>query len=359
MPSADHDAAALMLVLDTVGGLLQAYAQNSFDTDLWTRETIRARLQQWRMHALIGAPQPDAVGEAGGSTIGDRNWHGLLRFFGETRRDEVAFVSRSHGDLRESLWAFVGTIHHLMLEEHVESRTVRTQLDQVREAAAGNDMDRLKRDTIAALVAMETLLATRRARQQKRFSGLADRLKTLGREIDESRREGCVDALTNLPNRRHFDEYIRQCIELGTITGRPACLIMVDVDDFKRINDTHGHALGDDALRQVSTALSRTILRKIDFVCRHGGDEFAVILQETDGASGKAIGEKIRRALRDVLDTPRANEQDLDYTLSIGVAELVMGDDAASWSRRADAALYDAKRLGKNRVALGGAAQVA
>ncbi|MDB4917489.1 MAG: hypothetical protein JWM95_5133 [Gemmatimonadetes bacterium] len=350
---ADREAAEVMLVLDCVGGLLQAYAQHTFDTDLRSRDAARMLLQQWRMHALMGAAQPGAVGDARGGTISDRNWHGLLRFFDDARRDEVAFVGRSHGSLRESIWAFVNTIHEIMLQEHDDDGTAREHIGRVRDAVDSNDTERLKRETIAAMSMIESLMDKRRARQQEKFSALADRLKALGREIEDSRRESCIDALTGLPNRRDFDTYMQQCVELSTITGRHASLLMVDVDDFKRINDTHGHPLGDEALKQVATALSRTILRKIDFVCRFGGDEFAVIVRETDGPSAKVIADKIRRALRDVLDTPRANEQDLDYTISIGVTELVIGDNAASWMKRADAALYDAKRDGKNRVVLG------
>lgn len=342
-----------MLVLDTVGGVLQSYTQHSFDTDLRTKDEIRARLQQWRMHVLIGAAQPGAVVAPAGSTIVDRNWQGLQRFFRETRRDEVAFVGRSHGELRESLWAFVGAIHHLIREENEEQGPVHEHLDRVKDAVAGTDTARIKRETLAAMSVMEALMAARRARQQAQFTLLAERLRSLGREIDDSRREGSTDTLTGLPNRKEFDAFVQQCLELHTITGRPACLLMLDVDDFKHINDTFGHGQGDVALKQVSTALARTILRKVDFVCRFGGDEFAVILQETDGASGRVIGSKVRRALRDVLDTPRANEHDLDYTLSIGVSELVIGDDVATWIRRADDALYEAKRTGKNRVSLG------
>ncbi len=268
-----------MLVLDTVGGVLQAYSQHSFDTEQRTAEASRALLQQWRMHVLIGAAQPDAVVAPGGSTISDRNWQGLIRCFGETRRDEVTAVRRTHGSLRESIWAFVGAIHHLVREEHDESGPVQEHLDRVKDAVRGTDTARLKREAVEAMSAMSALIARRRARQQEQYMILADRLRSLGHEIEDSRRESCIDALTGLPNRKDFDAYVQQCLELNTLTGRTACLLMIDVDNFKQINDTLGHSVGDKALRQVAMAMARTILRKVDFVCRHGGDEFAVILR--------------------------------------------------------------------------------
>ena len=356
LPPAEREAAEIMLVLDTVGGVLQAYAQHSFDTEQRTADVSRALLQQWRMHVLIGAAQPDAVVAPGGSTISDRNWQGLIRCFGETRRDEVAAVRRTHGSLRESIWAFVGAIHHLVREEHDEAGPVQDQLDQVKAAVRSNDTARLKRESLVAMNTMATLIAKRRARQQEQYAILADRLRSLGHEIDDSRRESGIDAVTGLPNRKDFDAFVRQCVEMSTLTGRIACLLMIDVDNFKNINDSHGHPIGDMALRQVATALSRTILRKVDFVCRHGGDEFAVVLQETDASSASVIAQKLRRALNDLLDTPKVNTDDLNYTLSIGIAEFIMGEETASWVRRADAALYEAKRGGRNRVAVYSAA---
>ena len=349
--AADRTAAELSLVLDSVGGLLQVYSQHAFDTDLHTAKELRVMVQHWRMHAVIGTAAPTPIGESGGTGIVDRDWNGLLRFFGEKRREEAAFVVRGQRNLRECIWAFVSGLHHLVLEEHEEGKAAQEHIRRVKEAVASNDTEQLKRETVAAVSVMETLLDTRRTRQQQQFSVLAEKLRNLGRELEDARRESCLDPLTGLPNRKEFDSYVQKSIELHTITGRRACLLMVDVDNFKNINDTHGHPMGDEALRQVTRALSRTVLRRVDFVCRIGGDEFAIILQETDASGARVLGEKLRNAMRDVLSTPRSNEQDLDYTLSVGIAELEVGDDPLSWMRRADQAMYVAKRSGRDQVA--------
>jgi diguanylate cyclase (GGDEF)-like protein len=217
---------------------------------------------------------------------------------------------------------------------------------------ANQDTTDLKRETMAAVSAMEALTHSRRERQREQFSMLADKLKDLGRELEDARRESALDALTGLPNRRTFDAYVTRSIELHSLMGRPASLLIIDVDNFKVINDTFGHSVGDDALRQVTRSLSRTILRKVDFVCRMGGDEFAVILQETDGTDAVALGDKLRRSLGDVLAAQRDCEPVLDYTISVGVAELKLGDDAIAWVNRADRALYEAKRLGRDQIVI-------
>ena len=221
---------------------------------------------------------------------------GLLRFFGTTRRDEAAYVNRAQNNLRESIWAFVSGLHQLVVEEHEEDKIVQDHISRVRAAVTSQDTGQLKRETMAAVSAMESLMESRRERQREQFSQLAGQLKDLGRELEDARKESALDGLTRLPNRKAFDDYITRSVELHSLMGRSASLLMVDDDNLKVINDTNGHTVGDDALRQVTRALSRTILRKVDFVCRLGGDEFAVILQETDARDALALGEKLRRS---------------------------------------------------------------
>jgi diguanylate cyclase (GGDEF)-like protein len=343
---ADRTAAELSMVLDSVGGLLQVYAHHAFDTDLHTGDTFRAILQHWRMHAVIGMPAPTPMGEFCGAEIVDRDWNGLLRFFGDARREEVSFVVRGQKNLRESIWAFVSGLHKLVVDEHAESEVALEHIDRVRVAVASNDCERLMRETTAAVAVMERLVETRRARQKKEFAVLTERLGNLGHELEDARRESCLDALTGLPNRKEFDAFVQRSIELHTITGRPACLLIVNIDNFMNINNADGQPMGDEALRQVTLALSRTVLRKVDFIARFGGDEFAIVLQETDAHSAKVLGDNLRSALRDVLEVPRDNEQNLDFTLSVGIAELVMGDDGPSWTRRVN----QAKDCGPDQV---------
>jgi diguanylate cyclase (GGDEF)-like protein len=123
---------------------------------------------------------------------------------------------------------------------------------------------------------------------------------------------------------------------------------MIDLDHFKKINDDFGHILGDDVLRAVSTIFLRT-LRKVDVVCRYGGEEFAVVLPATQGGSAAAVAEKIRRAVASAQYAGVA----LPVTISIGIAEFpangITRDDIV---RSADAALYQAKEGGRNRVCL-------
>ena len=159
-----------------------------------------------------------------------------------------------------------------------------------------------------------------------------------------------TDGLTGLANRRHFDQALEREHGRYQRTGAALSLLMLDVDDFKHVNDHYGHALGDDYLCAVARVLERSVARATDLVARYGGEEFACLLPDTDHASACAVAERIRAAVAE-LDLPNATAATPYLTVSIGLATLQGGEHAASaLVARADAQLYAAKQAGRNRV---------
>jgi two-component system cell cycle response regulator len=157
-----------------------------------------------------------------------------------------------------------------------------------------------------------------------------------------------VDGLTQVHNKRFFDEALEREVSRCTRYGRTFALVTFDIDHFKGVNDTHGHLAGDAVLRQLGV-LVRDHVRRDDIVCRTGGEEFAILAPELDGAHGLIFAEK----LRTLVETTRFEFEGtrLPVTVSLGVAEwsstMQSGDDLV---RSADMKLYDAKRTGRNRV---------
>jgi diguanylate cyclase (GGDEF)-like protein len=159
-----------------------------------------------------------------------------------------------------------------------------------------------------------------------------------------------VDALTGLANRRQLDTDLELEIERAARYGRPLAFLMIDVDHFKEVNDTFGHALGDDVLQGLASVL-REHMRAGDTAYRYGGEEFAILARETDSDGGWAVGERLRRAVERQYAAHAA--QDIPITVSIGLASDVTGDDtAADLITAADRALYDAKHGGRNQVGI-------
>lgn len=190
------------------------------------------------------------------------------------------------------------------------------------------------------------VLAVRRAAERRR---LIDENQAL---LEELRRLSLTDPVTSVSNRRAFDESLRQDIARARRSGASLALVMLDLDHFKRVNDTLGHPVGDEMLRAFAGRL-RSLAREGDRVFRHGGEEFAVVLGDTDLAGAATLAARLVAA---TAATPfDLSIGPLEMTCSAGVAALEAGDDltGAALMVRADSALYRAKREGRNRSCSG------
>ncbi|PYS92455.1 MAG: diguanylate cyclase response regulator [Acidobacteria bacterium] len=163
--------------------------------------------------------------------------------------------------------------------------------------------------------------------------------------LDSCEEAAFTDHLTGLANRRRFERQLEREVARTRRYGRPFCLLMLDIDHFKQVNDTHGHEAGDEALRRLAIALQAGT-RGIDTVARIGGEEFALVLPETDSTRGLEVAERLRQEIKET-EIPEAGY----ITVSIGLAECTDAyNDARELFNAADAALYEAKRLGRDRV---------
>lgn len=160
------------------------------------------------------------------------------------------------------------------------------------------------------------------------------------------------DPLTGLGNRRHFIAVLNRTIDSVARSGDPALLLMLDIDHFKKINDTHGHQTGDRVLQAIAHAISRCV-RPMDTVARYGGEEFAVVLPNCHTSFGSTVAERIRATV-EALVVSATPSLDLKVTISIGgaFAPEWVRSTATLWTERADVQLYRAKTEGRNRVCL-------
>lgn len=169
----------------------------------------------------------------------------------------------------------------------------------------------------------------------------------LGEALAAMQQQAATDGLTGLPNRRSLDALMDAQLAMAQREGRPFSVLMLDLDHFKAVNDTHGHAVGDAALRGFAQRIQGQ-LRRSDVCARYGGEEFCVVLPGTAAALALDTGERLRLA---VAGAPLA--PGVAVTVSVGTATWRTGDDAATLIARADAALYAAKRAGRDRVMAG------
>jgi diguanylate cyclase (GGDEF)-like protein len=176
---------------------------------------------------------------------------------------------------------------------------------------------------------------------------LQESAEELRRRAEAASEMSMTDALTGLLNRYGLQRALQRELSEARRYARPLSCLLLDVDFFKLVNDTHGHAAGDAALMQAARVLTESV-RGSDVVCRYGGEEFLVLAPETDASGANSLAEKIRLAVSSRLfgDGARA----FALTLSAGVAELRPGESGNDMIARADLALYQAKQRGRDRV---------
>ena len=186
-----------------------------------------------------------------------------------------------------------------------------------------------------------------RARSQVRKRRYAERLRD---NVQISIEMAITDALTGLFNRRYMENHLGTLVEQAGARGKPLAVLALDIDHFKSINDSYGHDAGDDVLRDFAMRIKRSI-RGIDLACRCGGEEFIIVMPETDMAVATTVAERLRRRIATEPFAISEGTRTIPVTLSIGIATLRGRDDTpAGLLKRADQALYRAKRDGRNRV---------
>ena len=204
-------------------------------------------------------------------------------------------------------------------------------------------------------MAQRLLAETRRmqdanAQLEQKLEASRDDISALQRDLDEVRRESMLDPLTKIFNRKSFDEGMLKSFAEAEERGSPLCLMLIDIDHFKRFNDTWGHQTGDQVLRLVAMTLKSNIKGK-DMAARYGGEEFAAILPETDLEGALIVADNIRKAIQAKELLKRSTNEKLGrITASFGVAWYKPGDTPSSLIERADRCLYAAKHAGRNRV---------
>src|ERR1700694_269389 len=174
----------------------------------------------------------------------------------------------------------------------------------------------------------------------------------LREKLEQSKQMAFADPVTGLSNRRLFDQRLLEEWIKSVRTKAPLGLLLIDVDSFKAFNDSYGHAAGDACLRKIATVIKRAVDRPDDLPCRYGGDEFAVILPQTDEAGARRKADAIRSVIASSEFTERGTTRAFQVSVSVGVASMAGSRDFSQTDliSAADAALYRAKDLGRNAV---------
>lgn len=255
-------------------------------------------------------------------------------------------------DIRCELVAMVaqviGSLIDIAGKTSLVNKRIAAQIDRLADTKKPSEVV----ETATAIIA-ETRGFVMESRQlQAEFTNSVEEMKRLKHELSNAKREAAVDSLTGLYNRRAFDQRLDELIEQSRREGDTFCLMLFDIDLFKRINDSYGHIVGDKVLSEFGKQLSR-LVRGSDFLARFGGEEFAILLPRTRLANAFTVAENVRTTLERVrLKRSRSARAIEAVTVSIGVADYRPHESREALITRCDRALYRAKDLGRNRTVL-------
>jgi diguanylate cyclase (GGDEF)-like protein len=332
----------LDMAIDTVVAMLRAFGEHAFDTDNVPAEATHAEANGWARRLSMGE-KPAVEGEPL-----RRDFGGARRYFAAHRAHEREYVASSVTNLREAVHAFARCLTRTVGEDRAADARVGAQLGNLVAAFGANDADVIRREAEAVVEVVSEVMDQRKKLQQEQLQLLSEKIQRLKAELSEARESAALDPLTQLHNRSSLDAQLERVADLSFLMNATPCLLMIDVDHFKSVNDRFGHPIGDEVIRRVADTLVRNFLRREDFVARYGGEEFVVVIPDSSAHAVRQRADRVRQAVAEIGFSK--GSQHFSVTASIGVAVLGPGDTGKTWLARADAALYEAKSSGRNRV---------
>lgn len=324
-----EERATLLYVIDI-------YSKHLIDVDTHPVRKVRETLDGFTRE-LLDAEKVNA----------DDTLFRFRQYFSQYKTDEYTYLRKTFEDFKGIVWNFVEQLSEDAVHEQAADRDLHSSLKELREAVEADSIPLLRAKSRQFIDLYVTQQSRKEERRTKRARGIKKNLDLVKKQLVEADRTMRLDHLTQAYNRRSFDEQVKQQIELSPINQTAVSLIILDIDFFKKVNDTHGHDIGDFILKECVKLLQAVFSHEGDFVARIGGEEFAIVLPNHAIEHAVARAESAMARIRREVFVQKNTE--LRFTVSMGIAQLTPGETADQWIKRADQALYDSKHGGRNR----------
>jgi diguanylate cyclase len=266
------------------------------------------------------------------------------RYLSSSARDEA--VRKVSDQVQEAIMELAGMLGNVQTATTEYGDTLGSVTQQIQKAESIEDLGTV----VTGIIKDTKKMVEKNQELEVQLTTSSAQVSELRQNLDNVKKEAMTDGLTGIANRKAFDKAIQDSVEASVESKTPLSLLMIDIDFFKKFNDTYGHQIGDQVLRLVARALVDNVKGR-DTAARYGGEEFSILLPETPAFGGVKVAEMLRKAVESKEVINKTNNESLGrITLSIGVAEYHEGEGISHFIERADTALYASKTAGRNRV---------
>lgn len=271
----------------------------------------------------------------------------LRQFFSSYRLDESTYVQTTFDDFKKIIWDFAEQLNEDIRFEQAKDAEAQQSLEQLREAVEANSIEGLRSKSREFINLYVKHQSQKEDRRTKRLTSMKKNLNLVKKQLLEANQNMRLDHLTSAYNRKSFDEQMKKHQQLSAISQVPVSVIILDIDFFKKINDSYGHDIGDFVLKECVVMLKEVFHRDDDFVARIGGEEFAIILPSFSHEHAVVRAEEAMAKIRKEVFVH--DKLEITFTVSMGIAQWIQNETTDEWIKRADTALYQSKHTGRNK----------
>lgn len=330
----NEEKATLLYILDTMN-------KNLLDFDLYPQRKTRDQIDKYIQKFVTATPAEI-----------ENLLFDIRQFYSGHRIAEFTYVQKNFDDFKKIIWEFADQLGEEIQSDKIEDEHLKDNFQQLKEAVDSNSIETLKKKSREFINSYIEIQSTKNERKQKRLTSLKKNINSVKKQLMEANHSLKHDHLTGACNRKNFDEHLKKYIQLSRLSQGPMSLLILDIDHFKKVNDTYGHDIGDFVLKECVRLLKEVFTREDQNVYRIGGEEFAIILPDfkADAALHKAT-DALQKIQKEVFVH---GELKIQFTISIGLAEHLPTETESQWLKRADSALYESKHTGRNKCTVSG-----